>query len=196
MVCGLACPIFTWKMICGIHAYYSPNTSPLTVSTGRSSAIVWENDSCASHYTGALWRLKPPSTRLFVQQFIYANIIALYYWSLVRGTTGERWISPHKGSVMRKMFLCHDVFMTPTQDQDVGLLRDDALHEFILILTAFLLSIVSYYHMIITVLMHLSLAVTKPNNSIGGCGIVHYKESPVHNSATETTIKFIANWKF
>ena len=68
-----------------------------------------------SHYhmvTWAPWRLKTPTTRLFVQQGgIKVNIKFPHHWPFVRGFHRSPVESPHKGPVMRKAFPCHGAIM-------------------------------------------------------------------------------------
>ena len=45
----------------------------------------------------------------FIQALIKENIKAPRHWPLCREFTGDRWISPHKGPVTRKMFPFDDV---------------------------------------------------------------------------------------
>ena len=60
------------------------------------------------------WRLKSPTSRLFTQPFMQAqikeNIKAPRHWPLWGEFTSDRWI-PHKGLVTRKMFPFDDVIM-------------------------------------------------------------------------------------
>ena len=64
--------------------------------------------------TWASWRLKSPVTRLFwqfVQAINKGHIKGVYYWH-VKVAKGIQWWpvdSPHKGTIMQKAFLCHDV---------------------------------------------------------------------------------------
>ena len=60
-------------------------------------------------------RLNSPASWLFAQPFVQAqikeNIKAPRHWPLWGESTGDRWISPHKGPVTRKMFSFDDVIM-------------------------------------------------------------------------------------
>ena len=74
-------------------------------------------DSTRLYYinvTWASWCLKSLATGLFVQQSVWASIkenIKTWLLAFVRGI--HRWLvdSPHKGPVMWKLFLCHDIIM-------------------------------------------------------------------------------------
>ena len=152
MMCGLACPIFTWKMICGIHAYYAPTLAHSLSPREDRAPLFGKNNSCASHYTGASWRLKPPSTRLFVQRLIYANIIALYCWSLARETTGDRGIPHTKGQFHAMMSS-----WLPPKIKMLASLKTMLCMNLSKFQFSWAYSIVSYYHMRITLLMRRSL---------------------------------------
>ena len=68
-----------------------------------------------SDVTWTSWRLKSPATSLFVQPLVQVHIKEKHQsptsLALVRGI--HRWPvgSPHKGPVMRKMFLFADAIM-------------------------------------------------------------------------------------
>ena len=74
-------------------------------------------------YNGVTWvsrRLRSPTNRLFVQQFVRANIKRNmknpYHWPFMRGIYRWQVDAPRKGPlsglwVMWKAFSCHDVFM-------------------------------------------------------------------------------------
>ena len=104
------------EMICGVDvlAYISGERHQYGVSDIHS---VWPcKYTCVTYndITWASWHLKSLATWLFCstasgQQ--QRNITGLHYWPFVRGIHWWPVDSPHKGSVMWKLFPCHDAIM-------------------------------------------------------------------------------------
>ena len=92
------------------NIWYSTDTWQSKCQSGRLTIYIWPGPWVLFKYSisGPRWRLKTPSSRLFTQPFVQAqieeNIKALRH----------RWPmnSPHKGSVTRKMFPFDDVINT------------------------------------------------------------------------------------